>query len=248
MMALHPLAAKFAGVAGEYERGRPDYPPAAVGALAAELGLAPGARVLDLAAGTGKLTRALAAHGLDVVAVEPQEPLRALLAGSGANEVLEGIAERIPLADASVDAITVADGFHWFDREKALPEMRRVLRPGGGLALVSTAPDWGETSWGEAAGDLISSSRGHHPFFDETSFEDTLRAAPDWADPRLITVIARQPADADRLVDYVQSFSWVAGMADDERAAFTGKVRDLLAAGVPETLPVRYFMWLSARA
>src|SRR3954452_20570445 len=248
MMALHPLAAKFAGVAGEYERGRPDYPPATVGALAAELGLASGARVLDLAAGTGKLTRALAAHGLDVVAVEPQEPLRALLAGSGASEILEGIAEQIPLADASVDAVTVADGFHWFDRERALPEIRRVLRPGGSLALLTTAPDWGETSWGQAAGDLISSSRGEHPFFNETPFNETLQAARDWGDPRLITVIARQPADAARLEDYVLSFSWVAGMEGPEREAFVGQLRELFAKGVPATLPVRFFMWLSARA
>jgi ubiquinone/menaquinone biosynthesis C-methylase UbiE len=247
MMALHPLAAKFADVAGEYERGRPDYPPAAVGALAAELGLARGARVLDLAAGTGKLTRALAAHGLEVVAVEPQEPMRAMLAGSGAAEVLEGVAERIPLPDASVDAITVADGFHWFDRERALPEMRRVLRPGGGLAVVSTAPDWGETSWGDEAGGLISANRGHHPFFDETPFNETLEAASDWADPRLITVIARQPTDAARLEDYVLSFSWVAALDAPEREAFVGRLRELFAAGVPPTLPVRFFIWLSAR-
>ena len=74
-MALHPLADRFASVAEEYERGRPEYPPGVVGALTAELGLGPGAAVLDLAAGTGKLTRALLAAGLDVIAVEPQEAL-----------------------------------------------------------------------------------------------------------------------------------------------------------------------------
>src|SRR3954452_54715 len=103
MMALHPLAAKFAGVAQEYDRGRPDYPPAAVGALAAELGLRPGSRVLDLAAGTGKLTRALVTFGPAGGPVEPQAELRELLAASsGAAEILEGVAERIPLPDASV--------------------------------------------------------------------------------------------------------------------------------------------------
>jgi ubiquinone/menaquinone biosynthesis C-methylase UbiE len=132
---LHPLATNFASVADVYERGRPDYPPAAIGALAAELQLAPGARVLDLAAGTGKLTRALLAAGLDVVAVEPQGPLReTLIASVGSERVFEGLAEEIPLADASVDAVTVADAIHWFDPGPALTEMRRVLRPGGGLA------------------------------------------------------------------------------------------------------------------
>src|SRR4051795_2938010 len=115
-MALHPLAEKFAVVAEQYESGRPDYPPSAVGAMAAELGLQPGSRVLDLAAGTGKLTRALVAFGLDVVAVEPQSALREVLAvGIGSERVLDGAAEEIPLPDQSVAAVTVADAFHWFD-------------------------------------------------------------------------------------------------------------------------------------
>src|SRR5258708_24419201 len=116
-MALHPLAASFADVAGEYERGRPEYAPAVAGAVAAELRIPPGGPVLDLAAGTGKLTRALLGIGLDVVAVEPQESLREVLAASvGAERVLDGLAEAIPLPDGSVAAVTVADGFHWFDQ------------------------------------------------------------------------------------------------------------------------------------
>ena len=97
-MTLHPLAEQFAALAQVYERGRPGYPPAVVGAIGAELGLAPGARVLDLAAGTGKLTRALVAGGFDVVAVEPIESLRAILIGIvGAERVHDGVAEAIPL-------------------------------------------------------------------------------------------------------------------------------------------------------
>ena len=108
-MPLHPLAENFAAVAGAYERGRPDYPPAVICALAAGLGLARDARVLDLAAGTGKLTRALSGAGLDVVAVEPQGALReTLVVAVGAKGVFEGLAEDIPLADGSVDAVTVA--------------------------------------------------------------------------------------------------------------------------------------------
>jgi ubiquinone/menaquinone biosynthesis C-methylase UbiE len=129
-MALHPLAERFASVADAYERGRPDYPAAVIGALAAELMLAPSAPVLDLAAGTGKLSRALLAAGLDVVAVEPLDSLRAVLARNiGPERVLEGFAEAIPLADTSVDAVTVADAFHWFDHAPALAEIQRVLRP-----------------------------------------------------------------------------------------------------------------------
>jgi SAM-dependent methyltransferase len=119
-VVLHPLAEQFASVAGAYERGRPEYPPSVVGALAAELQIEPGARVVDLAAGTGKLTRALLAAGLDVVAIEPQASLRELLAASiGSERALEGLAEAIPLADGSVAAVTVADAFHWFDQAAA---------------------------------------------------------------------------------------------------------------------------------
>src|ERR1700750_3449965 len=97
-MALHPLSERFADVADVYERGRPDYAPAVVGALAAELRIPPGGPVLDLAGGTGKLTRALLAAGLDVVAVEPQAELRTVLAESvGSERVRDGVAEAIPL-------------------------------------------------------------------------------------------------------------------------------------------------------
>ena len=127
-MQIHPLARQFATVADSYERGRPEYAPAVLGAFAAELGIGPGEPVLDLGAGTGKLSRALVAFGFDVVAVEPQAPLRRRLAGYvGADRALEGVAEAIPLADASVAAVTVADAFHWFDRARALLEIHRVL-------------------------------------------------------------------------------------------------------------------------
>jgi ubiquinone/menaquinone biosynthesis C-methylase UbiE len=156
-VALHPLSERFAGVADAYERGRPEYAPAVVGAIAAELHLAPAAPVLDLAAGTGKLTRALLAAGLDVTAVEPQAPLREILtAGIGGERVRDGLAEAIPLPDRSVDAVTAADAFHWFDHALALAEIRRVLRPGGGLAVLSTVPDWSGASWAHEVGTLMA--------------------------------------------------------------------------------------------
>jgi ubiquinone/menaquinone biosynthesis C-methylase UbiE len=127
----------FERVAADYERHRPGYPEAAVRLLADRLAIDPGRRVLDLAAGTGKLTRSLVALGADVVAVEPGRPmLEQLRAALPQVETHEGTAEAIPLADASVDAVTVAQAYHWFRPEDALPEIHRVLRPGGGLGLV----------------------------------------------------------------------------------------------------------------
>jgi SAM-dependent methyltransferase len=184
-VSLHPLAARFADVAGAYERGRPDYAPAVVGAIVAELKIPPGAQVLDLAAGTGKLTRALLEAGLDVVAVEPQEQLRAVLAENvGAERVREGVAEAIPLRDASVAAVTVADAFHWFDHTAALREIRRVLRPRGGLAVLATAPDWSDAPWADEVGTLIVGLRPEHPNFDGAPWQEAVRAAGGWSEPR----------------------------------------------------------------
>jgi ubiquinone/menaquinone biosynthesis C-methylase UbiE len=124
----------FDSVADVYERSRPEYAPDALAWIAQRLRLD---RVLDLGAGTGKLTRQLMALGADVVAVEPGDEMRAVLARSVPGvDVRAGSAEEIPLEDASVDAITVAQAFHWFRVNEALREMHRVLRPGGGFALL----------------------------------------------------------------------------------------------------------------
>jgi SAM-dependent methyltransferase len=127
------LAGSFQTAAAGYARYRPGYPPAAVGAA-----LRPDARrVLDLAAGTGKLTESLVGRGLDVVAVEPLPGMLAELARRfpSVTAVL-GSAEAIPLRDAIFDCVVVGQAFHWFDHERALSEMARVLRPGGTLSLL----------------------------------------------------------------------------------------------------------------
>ena len=248
-MTLHPLAERFATVADAYERGRPDYPPAVVGALAAELHLAPAAHVLDLAAGTGKLSRALLAHGLDVAAVEPLPQLRELLAQQiGAERVHEGVAEAIPLADATVDAVTVADAFHWFDPARALTEIRRVLRPRGGLAVLTVVPDWSGASWAHELGTLVQGVRPEHPHFDGPRWQDAVCAAGGWTTPREVRVTTSQPASAEAITDYLASISWIAAMPGDERIATLGRIRALVDAGeTPAELPVHVVVGLTTR-
>lgn len=128
----------FGSEAAAYERGRPSYPPEAIDWL-----LPTGARdVLDLGAGTGKLTTRLVERGLDVVAVDPLPEMLELLSGAlPGTPALLGTAEHIPLPDNSVDAVLVAQAWHWFDPERAVAEVARVLRPGGRLGLVWNTRD-----------------------------------------------------------------------------------------------------------
>ncbi len=135
-MARDPLAERGFGASPEaaalYERGRPGYAPELAPFIVQALGLDRGSRLLDLAAGTGQLARAFAPLVGSVVAVEPSAAMRALIGV----EALDGTAEAIPLPDASVDAVVVGNAFHWFDGPAAVAELRRVLRPGGGLAVI----------------------------------------------------------------------------------------------------------------
>jgi SAM-dependent methyltransferase len=246
-MSLHPLAASFGEVADAYERGRPDYPPAVADTITAELSLQPGARVLDLGAGTGKLTRALVEAGFDVIAVEPQAPLRAILAsGVGAQRVRAGTAEAIPLEDSTVRVVTVADAFHWFDHQLALAEIERVLEPQGGLVVVTSAPDLDGASWAHEVGSLVAASRPEHPHYDGSSWKEAVAAAGAWTEPREVRVSGRYPADSRRLLDWITSFSWIAAMAPDERAGVLARAQQLIDAGhTPATFVVHFTVALA---
>jgi SAM-dependent methyltransferase len=129
-------ARSFDAVAADYERHRPEYPSAALDWAAERLVLGPGKRVLDVGAGTGKLTRGLLALGVDVVAVEPGPAMLAeLRLRLPEVEALNATAEALPLPEASVDAAVAGQAYHWFDPARAVPELHRVVRPAGGIAL-----------------------------------------------------------------------------------------------------------------
>jgi ubiquinone/menaquinone biosynthesis C-methylase UbiE len=156
------FATAFEDAAQEYELGRPGYPSEAIDALTRELQLDRRSVVVDLAAGTGKLTRDLTPRFGEVIAIEPLAAMREQLARAApAASVLEGSAERVPLADASAHAVFVAQAFHWFDAPRALDELARVLRPGGGLALLWNTTPWERRvgAWFSRLDDLVERSR-----------------------------------------------------------------------------------------
>jgi SAM-dependent methyltransferase len=228
--------ASFAGYSrsvAAYQRGRPGYPPAAVDFLAARLRLGPGRTVVDLAAGTGKLTRPLLATGAEVVAVEPVAEMRAVLP-AGARAV-DGTAEAMPLTTESADAVVVAQAFHWFDGHAALAEIHRVLRPGGSLALVWNRRRM-EDPLNQAIEELLAPYRGHmsalhtgdwHGAFEGTELFGPLegRAFPN-----------DQSMDADGLADRIASVNFIAAIDEAER---TKVVRAARALAGPDGVTIR---------
>jgi SAM-dependent methyltransferase len=227
---LHPAASGgFARSAGAYERGRPGYPPAAVDFLVARLRLGPGRVVVDLAAGTGKLTRPLLATGAEVAAVEPVAEMRAALPPGA--RALDGTAEAIPLDPASADAVTVAQAFHWFDADAALTEIHRVLRPGGALALV-----WNRRRMDDplnrAVEELIAPHRGDTPAFRADAWRAAFERTELFGPLEEHKFPNEQLLDADGLVDRVASISFIATLEEAERAEVLRAVRALAGDGV----------------
>jgi SAM-dependent methyltransferase len=209
-------ALSFGSAASAYERGRPSYPPDAIDWL-----LPPGARtVLDLGAGTGKLTARLVERGLDVVAVDPiAEMLEVLSASLPDTPALLGTAEEIPLADNSVDAVLVAQAWHWVDPARAVPEAARVLRPGGRLGLVWNTRDE-RLGWVKDLGRIIGHE--HDPFTHQVPlpapFKGVQRHQVEWTN--YLTPQA--------VIDLVASRSYCITSPTEVRDRTLERVRELL--------------------
>ena len=220
-----------------YDRGRPGYPPEAV-RLA---GLPSSASVLDLGAGTGKLTRLLVSTFARVIAVEPDdEMLRLLRAGCPEAEVLTGSAELIPLPDRSVDAVFAAQSFHWFANERALGELARVLTPGGTLVLLWNLPA-GPTE--PPIGDVQRLLEPHWPegwdFPLDLGLSTSGQGTGDWRDAlthspfeqlQEARVANPQVVEPEELVAFFASMGWIANLDDEMRVPLLDQVRQSLTA------------------
>ncbi len=236
---VHTRASSFGPAAEAYELGRPGWPGEAIAIAARRLGLSRSSDVLDLAAGTGKLTRELIGRFASVVAVEPLDGMRAVLERvvPGAR-ALAGTAEAIPLTDASVDGVFVGEAFHWFDPEPAVAEIRRVLRPGGGIAVLYNRRD-------HFAGDAWE--RETHAVFerhmlpldgvdphDESAWKAALGPVCEDA------VETSERMDADRILAAYASFSRLAALPPDRRKAAMDELHGVLVKHAVEEVEIGY--------
>ena len=232
MAGVHSRARSFDGAAHSYERGRPGWPVEAVEIAARRLGLERGAAVLDLAAGTGKLTRVLAGRFASVTAVEPLDGMRAVLEEHAPGALaLAGTAERIPLGDGAVDGVFVAEAFHWFDPVPAVAEIARVLRPGGGVAVLYNRLDWQDagTPWRAEANQVFHRHRlpaDEIDPYDQTPWRTALAAIGELRDD----VVERhvQRLDAEGIAAMYASFSGLAGLPPERRDAALAEIRAVL--------------------
>jgi SAM-dependent methyltransferase len=211
-------ARSFGAAADVYERSRPGYPDDAVDWLVP----ADARTVLDLGAGTGKLTRALVARGLEVVAVEPLAEMReSLEAALPEVQALAGTAEEIPLPDASVDAITVAQAWHWVDPRRATAEAARVLRPGGTLGLIWNRRDE-RVDWVARLSEVMGSGDA-----EVIELEGIEIGPPFGPNERFVTEWER-PMDVDLLVEMAASRSYVITATSRRRREILDGIRRLV--------------------
>jgi SAM-dependent methyltransferase len=227
-----PLRLSFGNVAETYHRVRPPYSQAAVERAVEALELDASARVLDLAAGTGRLTEELARRFARVVAVEPDERMRAVHGAA-----LAGSAEAIPLEDASVDAVSVGEAFHWFDAAAAIAEIARVLRPRGGLANFWT--HWWETEppLPDPALELLREPWDRSQSQRNPPWDDAFADSP-FEPLRYERYEDQLTVNADALLELYSTTSSLAALPEDERAALFARVRPLLSG--PYRLPLEH--------
>jgi SAM-dependent methyltransferase len=260
------LATSFDIKAAEYARLRPDYPIGAITAAIPDTART----VLDLAAGTGKLTGPLLALGREVIAVEPLPGMLAELRHAFPDaRAVAGVAEHIPLRSAVVDAVVVGQAFHWFDADPALDEIARVLRPAGTLSLISTHDDERDafvqdfqcalTRIGRPVGGITG--RGGTPAGPAATGDKTFRQGaigsgrppfdphPSFTPPELTEFSWRRTQSLSELIGLLHTYSYVIRASAQARAELDQDVRDIAARHFPGrtdvTIPVVCQLWRS---
>lgn len=221
-----------------YETGRPGYAAEAVAFLVEGLGVTEGRTVLDLGVGTGKVTRQLVPFGADLVAVEPSAAVREEFARQLPGvPVLDGSGEAIPLGDNTLDAVIVAQAFHWFDAPRALAEIARVLRPGGCLGMI-----WNERDECETWASRLSEAMHWHerqPYPVGMDFRPIVLGHPAFVEGERRQFRFAKQVDHARLRQRVLSTSYIAAAPQDEQAGFRAAA-EVVIAQLPEPVDLPY--------
>ncbi|HXY46499.1 MAG TPA: class I SAM-dependent methyltransferase [Thermoplasmata archaeon] len=227
----HPAVRGFDRAAETYERGRPDYPVAAVDWLGRVLRLGHGTTVVELGSGTGKLTRLLARTRAARIAIEPTAGMRRVFERTVPEvPVLDGTAETIPLPEGFADAVLAAQAFHWFSPRRALPEIARVLRPHGGLGLVWNLRD-DTVDWSRRLTEIVDSYREAHriPRTRDHAWRPAFERSDSPFGPlrsRVFSHVQRAPRDV--FVSRILSVSVIAVLPAAERRTVADRVRAVL--------------------
>ena len=238
-MPVDDVAARgFGAGAAAYEAARPGYPDEAIDVLATEVGIGSDTAVCDLAAGTGKLTRRLVELGARVTAVEPVEAMRAQAAAVPQATFVDGTAEAIPLDDASVDVVTVAQAFHWFDAPAALTEITRVLRPEGRLAILWNERDE-STAWVAEMSRVLHWHERTVSRYQHTDWAAVVAASGRFTPLQERVFRWEQAITREMLADRVRSISYIAAMPVAERERHASEVVALVARRT-EPFPLPY--------
>ena len=238
-MSVHDIVARAwdSKRAELYERVRPGYPQAAVAFLVERFEIDSSMELLDLAAGTGKLTRALLTTGARVTAVEPLDGMRSVLARELPHvNVMAGTAEEIPLPDGFVDVVAVGQAFHWFDPAKAPVEIARVLKPGGGLVAIWNTRD-NRVDWMAAIREMIDEARGDVPRHSDDRWRRGIEASGLFEPLELSLFEHSQELSRGEAVEVFASRSHISALPDDQRAEALARIDAVVPDDERITIP-----------
>ncbi|NMM91604.1 hypothetical protein B2J88_46195 [Rhodococcus sp. SRB_17] len=244
-------ASGFRAVAEDYETGRPTYADASIDRIFSHLELSGSSRVLDLAAGTGQLSRLFRSRVGSVIAVEPVHGMREQIKTTAPGvTVLDGTAESIPLPDADVDAVVVGEAFHWFEIATATREIARVLKPNGGIALLWNTPTWTVDTppWLPDLRRILShhkESAGEYPA--GYTWQKTLESARLFETLQHTNATHEQSLGHDAFLAQVASWSWVANLPDAARRTALNGVAELVRPLGRILIPYRTDLYVGRR-
>lgn len=252
-MSVDPRAASgFAATADAYAQGRPSYPRESIDRIASAFGLNGESTVLDLAAGTGQLSALLRTRVGRTIAVEPTPAMRARITADLPDvDVLDGVAEAIPLRDGEVDAVVVGEAFHWFDTSVALTEIARVVRSGGGLAMLWNTSTWTieTTEWLRDLQRIVAHHKveaGEYPS-GQGRWRDEFEHSHEFKDLERTEFSHTQLLGPRDFLAQVASWSWIANLEETGRQAVLDEVASLIEAQREIAIPYRTDLYLTRR-